>query len=66
MLRKVFWMDAVTVQPGLCIHCTDCMKTQSLRASGHREAIFNGRMPAGSAFDIYSIDIFLPFYLLLL
>ena len=30
----------VTVQPGLCIHCTDRMKTQSLRASGPSRSDF--------------------------
>ena len=30
----------VTVQPGLCIYCTDRMKTQSLRASGPSRSDF--------------------------
>ena len=33
-------MEAVTVQPGLCIYCTDRMKTQSLRASGPSRSDF--------------------------
>ena len=30
----------VTVQPGLCIYCTDRMKTQSLRVSGPSRSDF--------------------------
>ena len=30
----------VTVPPGLCIYCTDRMKTQSLRASGPSRSDF--------------------------
>ena len=37
---KIKLYSEVTVQPGLCIHCTDRMKTQSLRASGPSRSNF--------------------------